>query len=234
MTKDGFKMDPFTVMDISSRYLLCCQKLNINNKNHVWAVFDRLLREYGLPLKVRSDNGPPFASLGPGRLSGLSIKLIKAGIMPEWIDPGEPQQNGRHERMHQTLEKEGFDISLNLNEQLKKLESFKEYYNFIRPHEALNQKCPGMIYQVSPRYWDGKLRSPEYSDDFSTSIVHSCGKMWWKGKTIYVGRVFEDEPIGIKEEELVLKVFYGPVYLGRIEENRVEFERRPGRVRFKI
>lgn len=233
LTKDGAKIDPFTVMDAFSRFLLCCQKLCFNNKDYVWTVLDRLFREYGLPLKIRSDNGPPFASLGAGRISGLSIRLIKAGVMPEWIDPGEPQQNGRHERMHLTLEKEGFDSSKNLKEQLKKLESFRDYYNFTRPHEALDQQRPGMVYQPSARYWDGRLRSPEYSDEYEIGKVKSCGKMSWKGKEIYVGRVFDGEPIGLKEEEFGLNAYFGPLYLGKVEENRIEFVRRPGRIKIK-
>lgn len=231
MTKDGVKLDPFTVMDAFSRYLLCCQKLYANNTNYVWAVLDRLFREYGLPLRIRSDNGPPFATLGAGRISGLSIRLIKAGIIPEWIDPGEPQQNGRHERMHLTLKKEGFDPSKDLRAQVKKLEAFQEYYNFVRPHEALNQKSPGSIYQTSRRYWDGKLRSPEYNNEYKVGRVKSCGKMSWKGREIYVGRVFHGEPIGIKEEELAVKAYYGPIYLGQVEDSNVEFKRRPGRIK---
>lgn len=231
LTKDGVKLDPFTVMDAFSRYLLCCQKLHANNSGYVWAVLDRLFREYGLPMRIRSDNGPPFATLGAGRISGLSIKLIKAGVIPEWIDPGEPQQNGRHERMHLTLKKEGVDPSEGLSTQVKKLEAFQEYYNFIRPHEALNQKNPGSIYQESERYWDGKLRSPEYSNEYKIGRVKSCGKMSWKGREVYVGRVFEGEPIGVKEEELAVKAYYGPIYLGRIEDNNIEFKRRPGRIK---
>lgn len=233
LTRDGVRIAPFTVMDAHSRFLLCCQKLFANNTDHVWAVFDRLFREYGLPRKARSDNGPPFATLGAGRLSILSIKLIKVGVLPEWIDPGEPQQNGRHERMHLTLEQEGFDLSKDLPTQLKKLEEFQDYYNFIRPHEALDQRTPGSIYQPSLRSWDGKLRSLEYSNEYKVAVVKSCGKMSWKGREVYLGRVFAGEPIGLKQEELVLKAYYGPIYLGVVEENRVEFRRRPGRIRVK-
>jgi putative transposase len=234
LTKDQKKCDPFTLMDAFSRYLLCCQKLYVNDTHHVWAVFERLFREYGLPLRVRSDNGPPFATLGAGRLSKLSINLIKAGVMPEWIDPGEPQQNGRHERMHLTLEQEGIDVSKDLNSQLKKLEEFTNYYNFIRPHEALNQKCPGDVYQSSSRYWNGKLQSPEYSNEYQVGKVKSCGKMSWKGREIYIGRVFENEPIGMKKEEENFKAYYGSILLGTIRENSLEIERRPNRKKVKI
>jgi putative transposase len=230
LTKDGFKIDPFTVMDGYSRFLLCCQKLFENNTDYAWAVLDRLFREYGLPVRIRSDNGPPFATLGVGRLSPLSIRLIKAGVMPEWIDPGEPQQNGRLERMHLTLEQEGFDLTKDLNAQLRKLEAFKEYYNFTRPHEALDQKSPGKIYQYSSRYWDGKLRAPEYPREYKVGRVKSCGKMSWKNKEIYVGRSLTGEVVGLKQEE-ELKAYYGPIYLGVIKDNRVEFSRRLGRIK---
>lgn len=232
MTSDGVKYEPFTLIDNYSRYLLCCQSLKQNNHNLVWGVFERLFLELGLPKKIRSDNGSPFATLGAGRLSRLSINLIKAGVIPEWIEPGNPQQNGRQERMHATLKKEGVDVSLDVKNQIKKLEEFVEYYNFIRPHAAINQKCPGEVYQVSSRKWDGRLRSPEYTSEYKVGRVHSCGKLMYKSNMIYVGRVFEGEPIGLKIEQDEVKAFYGPIYLGIIQDNAVTFERRPGRKRY--
>jgi putative transposase len=231
LTKDHQKCDPFTLTDAYSRYLLCCQKLKVNDSIHVWAVFERLFREYGLPLRVRSDNGPPFATLGAGRLSKLSINLIKAGVIPEWIEPGEPQQNGRHERMHLTLKQESVDLEGDLNLQIKKLEEFSNYYNFIRPHEALGQKCPGDIYKPSPRYWNGKLKSPEYPCDYQIGKVKGCGQMSWKGREVYIGRVLEGELIGLKQEEENLIAYYGPIYLGIVRERNLEIKRRPGRIR---
>lgn len=233
-TKDQHKFTPFTVTDGFSRYLLCCEQLNLNDTKHVWGVFERLFREYGLPLKVRSDNGPPFASLGAGRLSRLSINLIKAGIMPEWIDPGEPQQNGRHERMHLTLKNEAVDLELGLNDQIKKLDEFTEYYNFIRPHEALNQKCPGSVYKPSERHWNGILRSPEYSKEYRVCKVSSCGKMSWKGGFVYVGRKFEGEPIGLKVDDEKVNAYYGPIFLGTVKDNTLEIKRNAGRTKLKL
>lgn len=233
LTQDNKKCDPFTVMDAFSRFLLCCQKLDMNDTQHVWAVFERLFREYGLPLRIRSDNGPPFATLGAGRLSKLSINLIKAGVIPEWIDPGEPQQNGRHERMHLTLEQEGIDTLKSMQEQVQRLNEFTGYYNFVRPHEALQQKSPSDVYKPSERYWHGRLESPEYSNEFEVGKVRSCGKMTWKGKEIYIGRAFEGEPIGLREEE-AWKAYYGTIFLGVIREDTLEIERRPGRKRIKI
>lgn len=229
VTKDGHKCGPFTMMDADSRFLLSCISLERDNTANVWGIFDRNFREYGLPLRVRSDNGPPFASVSPGRVSLLTIKLIKAGVMPEWIDPGKPQQNGRHERMHLTLESEGIFPELILAEQIEKLTSFVHYYNFIRPHEAIGQKCPAEVYKPSPRRWDGVLRSPEYPSHYKVSKVRNGGNMSWRGGDIYISTVFQGEPIGIEETVDGHILHYGPLTLGKIGENGFECKRRPSR-----
>lgn len=103
--KNGQWCYPLTVMDHASRYLLACEGLNSTKTAEAMPVFERLFREHGLPARIRSDNGVPFASTGVGGLSQLSIWWIKLGIIPERIEPGKPQQNGRHERMHRTLKR---------------------------------------------------------------------------------------------------------------------------------
>lgn len=236
LTKDGHKCEPFTLTDNYSRFLLRCLKLNVNDGEHVWAIFDAAFREYGLPNFVRNDNGPPFATSGVGRLSALSVKLIKAGVIPEWIEPGNPQQNGRHERMHGTLQQEGVFPELILEDQQKKLAIYQEYYNFERPHEALGQVTPGSVYRPFLRKWNGRLHSPEYPDDYKIGRIKSCGKMSWKGHEIYVGRVLAGELVGLKEtEEGPLEMYFGPIILGTItNEYELNVPRRQGRVRRKI
>ena len=103
LTENGEKCEPFTLTDGHSRYLLRCVHLQNKDTTNVWAILETAFREYGLPMRFRTDNGPPFASVGAERLSKLSINLVKAGIIPEWIEPGHPEQNGRHERFHLTL-----------------------------------------------------------------------------------------------------------------------------------
>lgn len=234
LTPENEKIAPFTLTDSFSRFILSCEKLTLNNTTHVWGVLERLFREYGLPLRIKSDNGPPFASLGPGRLSRLSINLIKAGVQPEWIDPGEPQQNGRHERMHLTLKQEGVDSGLLFKDQKKRLEDFVHYFNFIRPHEALNQKPPSQIYKPSTRVWHGLLRSPEYPNEYRVGKVKNCGKMSWRNREIYIGRVFAGEPIGLKVDSEKIEAYYGPIFLGTVDTNNLNIERRPGRMKLKI
>lgn len=233
MTSDQQKFDPFTLTDHESRYLIRCNKLTINDTEGVWATLDIAFREYGLPFFLRSDNGPPFATTCPGRLSKLAIKLIKAGVTPEWIEPGNPQQNGRHERMHLTMEREGFRLGSSLKEQLITIREFQEYYNFERPHEALGQKTPGSIYRPSNRVWNGIFKEPEYPKGYKVAKVGSCGKTTWRGQAVYVSRVLSGEHVGIIEREKGIEMYFGNILLGTIQGDQLECERRKGRIRNK-
>lgn len=231
LSKHGYKCDPLTITDNFSRFLLRCVKLETNDTDCVWAIFDCVFREYGLPNFILTDNGPPFATAGVGRLSPLSVRLIKARIIPEWIEPGEPQQNGRHERMHGTLQQEGIFPDLTLEEQQKRFTVFQDYFNFERPHEALGNKMPGDIYEPSKRVWNGKLESPEYPDDYKIGWVKSCGKMSWKSKEVYIGRTLSGEYIGLKENmEEGFTAYYGPIIIGTLtREGEFNVPRRQGR-----
>ena len=234
MTNDGVRFDPFTVTDHETRYLLGSNKLKSNDGEQVWAILETTFSEYGLPLYIRSDNGPPFASSCPGRLSKLSVKLIKAGITPEWIEPGNPQENGRHERMHLTMQQEGFLLGSSLKDQLKAQEEFIRYFNFERPHEALGQKTPGSLYTPSERIWTGKLREIEYPEHYKTLRVKRCGKASWKGGEIYVSRVLGGENVGITEGEKGLEMYFDKVFLGTVTKDlKLEVARRIDRIRTK-
>lgn len=221
-TKDNIKCDPLTLTDSYSRYLLYCSKLSCNTVDHVWQVLVEAFYKYGLPTYLRHDNGPPFATCGSGRLSRLSVNLIKAGVIPEWIEPGKPYQNGRHERMHLTLKEEGsFPLRLTLEEQQLKFHEFQDYYNFKRPHEALGQRTPGSVYQAHKREWTGRLQSPEYSREYKPIRVRAGGQIGWRGTDIFIGKTLENEYVGLKEnEEGDWIVSYGPVILGRINHEK--------------
>lgn len=218
-TKDKLRCDPFTVTDAFSRFILFCSKLHSGKAIDVWKTLKILFRENGLPKYLRHDNGPPFATTGAGRLSSLSVNLIKAGVIPEWIDPGKPYQNGRHERMHLTLQSEGtFPLVLTMEEQQMKFVEFIEYYNFVRPHEAINQNVPADIFIRSEREWDGKLCPPEYGSEYLVKRVRERGQISWKGKHVFIGKALGDEFIGFKEnDEGEWNVYYGPIFLGTMD-----------------
>jgi transposase InsO family protein len=219
LTGNGEKCEPLTITDAHSRYLLKCVSMKRKTVEDVWKVCDAAFREYGLPLRVRSDNGPPFATTGVGRLSRLSILLIKVGITPEWITPGKPQENGRHERFHLTLKKEtASPPAQTLTAQERIFKDFQCYYNNDRPHEALEQNVPSSVYTLSPRQWDGKLRLPEYDDHYEKRKVMKCGCIAWLGKNYFLSETLYGEYIGLKQIDAgVFEIYYGSILLGIVD-----------------
>jgi len=155
--------------------------------------------------------------------------------MPEWINPGHPEENGRHERFHLTLQETVANPPAEtLQEQIKRIKAFQEEYNFERPHEALNMNTPASIYSSSSRAWDGKLREPEY--DTQLMLVRKVGpngSIWLKQMEYYLGQTLAGEYVGLQEEDSEnLKVYYGPVYLGKLKKG--EGLERPKMKRKKI
>lgn len=215
---DGDKCEPLTITDGYSRFLLECIHLPRKRGIDVWSILEKTFHEFGLPSRIRSDNGPPFASLSIGRLSKVAIKLIKIGIIPEWIEPGCPQENGRHERFHLTLKKEVTQPpALTLSLQQEKFNQFKNYYNNTRYHEALGQKTPASIYKPSTRIWDGKFKGPEYPNEYEKRKVSASGHTVWKGKDIFISEMLQNEYVGIKEIEVgIMGIYYGPILLGKL------------------
>lgn len=223
LTGDGQKCEPLTIMDSVSRYLLKCLHVPKHSTEYIWPIFEEAFREYGLPYRVRSDNGPPFATRGVGRISNLSILLIKAGVTPEWIRPGHPEENGRHERFHGTLELEvASSPEKTLIRQLEVMKEFEQIYNFERPHEALNMKTPSSCYERSYRSWDGILRPPEYdTKEMDVRKVSTRGSISVSSKLHFLGEALVNEYVGLKTcENEEIEVYYGPIYLGKlVDEN---------------
>jgi transposase InsO family protein len=221
-TRDGERCDPLTLQDAFSRYLLRCRALARTDGDHVWRVFDEAFREFGLPLRVRSDNGAPFASIAAGGLSALAVKLIKAGITPERIAPGKPQQNGRHERFHLTLQQDtAAPPAGNRRAQQRAFDAFRTIYNNERPHEALKLTPPIRHYVPSPRRYDGHLREPEYPNHCQLRRVRLSGEIKWKGNMIFVSRVLHSETVACEEiDNDIWALFFGPIQLGILDHRR--------------
>src|ERR1700745_1158570 len=191
---------PLTVTDHASRFLLLCEALESTRQNLAITAFEQLFQERGLPQAIRSDNGVPFASPNSlFNLSKLSVWWLRLGIAIERIQPGHPQQNGRHERVHLTLKKEATKpAAANFLQQQARFDKFMEIFNQQRPHEALGMKCPAEIYQPSPRPYTG-LPDIDYPFPAKTIMVTRCGRICLGNKKINFSQVFAGQAVGIKE-----------------------------------
>jgi len=200
-TGNGQKCNPLTLSDAYSRYLLRCQGLGERTGSLlVKPILMSAFREYGLPMAIRSDNGPPFASTGLAGLTPLNVWWIRLGIGLQRIEPGNPQQNGRHERLHRTLKEYVCNpVAWTLASQQRKMEYFRQEYNEQRPHEALKQKTPSECYESSTREYPEKVPAlREYPQDWLVRKIWSHGQMKWKGQNIHISRALGELPIGLQ------------------------------------
>lgn len=220
-TGDGCLCYPLTVVDGFSRFVLVIQSLPSVAGAGVWPVFEQAFREYGLPLVIRTDNGSPFASSSAlAGLSRLSVHWLKLGIVLERIEPGHPEQNGRHERMHRTLKAETTrPPAANSTGQQELFDRFRHEYNEQRPHEALGQRPPGELYQSSSRPYPDRLAQPEYPGHYEVRSVHPGGEIKWQGRYLFLSEALGGERVGLEEyEEGLWAVYFGGLRLARFDE----------------
>ncbi len=191
---------PLTITDFSSRYLLACEGLESTKEQFAFTVFERVFKEFGLPAAIRTDNGVPFAApTAFFGLSKLSIWWLRLGITLERIQPGKPQQNGRHERMHLTLKKEATKpVSYNFLQQQERFDHWLEEYNNERPHQALGMKYPGELYTPSAREYF-RPDPPEYPYHDRTIQVTQCGRICIGHRKIQFSTVFAGQHVGVRE-----------------------------------
>lgn len=216
---DGCWCYPLTIMDHQSRYLLCCQGLYGTRFVETQQAFKQLFQKYGLPKRIRTDNGVPFATTAAAGLSRLAVWWITLGILPERIQPGKPQQNGRHERMHRTLKQAATKPpEASLEKQQAVFDQFCRDYNEERPHEALGQQPPSRFYQPSPRAYAEAPKELTYPDDFEVRTVQSAGVVYFLGKLIYVSHLLKGHRVGLCEiAEGLWDVYFGPIRLGSFD-----------------
>jgi putative transposase len=213
---DATRCYPLTLTDGASRYLLKCEALHEPREEPVRKHLELAFREFGLPPRIRSDNGPPFATKAIGGLSRLSVWWIQLGIVPERIEPGQPQQNGRHERMHRTLgEQTTHPPAATLADQQRAFDRFRHDYNQERPHEALGQTPPAAHYEPSLRVMPERPRAPEYRDDWSVRQVNKDGCFSWQGTMLRITPLLRLQPIGLKPvDDDEWEIYYGPLLIG--------------------
>lgn len=231
-TRDGLYCYPLTITDGFSRFLIGCQGLLTTESASAKPVFEKVFREFGLPDRIRTDNGVPFATVSLARPSSLSAWWIRLGILPELIEPGKPQQNGRHERMHRTLKAETTRPAAgNLRAQQRKFNAFREEYNQLRPHEAINLETPASVYRSSPRPYPKKLPPLQYPAHFETRYVSHNGGIRWNSDWVNVSITCAGEYVGLEEiDNGIWNVYFGPVKLGRLIEEQMRIEDDAGKL----
>jgi putative transposase len=223
-TADGRRCDPLTVVDACSRFVVCCRIVAPTTRG-VRPWFEWAFRTYGLPRAVRTDNGSPFATKGPGRLSSLAVWWLKLGIELNRIDPGHPEQNGRHERFHLTLQDEGVTPpAATVRQQQQRFDRVCREFNHERPHEALGQQPPARVYRPSPRPYPATLAEPWYDATHQVRRVCETGTIKWQGDRIFLGGALRGERVGAAETERgdwVVRFMH--VELGRIDRQTRRF-----------
>jgi len=226
-TTDGERIDPLTISDSRSRYLLRCQAVDKTDTARVQAVFEAAFREYGMPWAVRSDNGPPFASSAVAGLSRLAVWWIKLGIVPQRIAAGHPEQNGRHERMHRTLkEATASPPKANRRMQQRAFDDFHREYNEVRPHQALAMETPDSVYRSSPRPFPGRVPEPEYDTTMKVRRVFEHGQFFFNKRDVFLSKVLYGERIGLLPvDDRYLRIYLAWYPIARLDTRTMKVEK---------
>lgn len=218
-TADGIYCYPLTVIDAYSRFLIRCECTTTPNEGFVRTVLESAFREYGMPDRMRSDNGPPFASVAPGGLSTLAVWWIKLGIRPERIEPGKPQQNGRQERFHRTLKREAaIPPRASIKAQQRAFDRYRPRYNEERPHHALGMCVPDELHVPSTKLFVENPSDPMYPPTWDTRRANNRGLISWEQDSVSVGPALRGELVGLRPlDGFRYEVYFGPVLLGLLD-----------------
>jgi putative transposase len=202
-TGDGVRCEPLTVTDGYSRYLMVCQAVPQTTGAYVRPILVQTFQMHGMPRRLRSDNGNPFASaVGLAGLTQLSVWLLTLNIFPERIDPGRPDQNGRHERMHRVLNEDAArPPAATLAAQQLRLDAWRLDYNNDRPHEALGQRCPATLYTSSPRAYPDRITEWAYPADHQARRVNASGYIKWRDKLVYLTEALAGQTVALAQDD---------------------------------
>jgi len=220
LTGDGVYCYPLTLRDGFSRFVLRCDALAGHTYDATRRRFERAFAEYGLPDRMRSDNGGPFASTGLARLSRLSVWWMRLGIVPERIALGHPEQNGSHEQFHSVLKAATTrPPAPNARAQQRRFDRFCFEYNHERPHEALADDVPASRYQPSARPMPRRLLPLEYPGHLELRRVSTIGQISWRNALIFVSEALAGEDVGLEEvDDGLWTIRFASVVLGRFDE----------------
>ncbi len=219
-TAQGQRLEPLTVRDLYSRYILSVQLLLTQEVEVARREFARLFKTHGVPERIRCDNGTPFGGAGPTGLTRLSAWWVKLGIAVEFITPGRPCENGAHEQFHRIYKAEvAADPEPTRQAQQKRSARWLRHYNRQRPHEALGMKTPATVFKKNRRRMK-RLRAWKYPRGWERRWVKGNGEITRQGIRRYVGEAFVRDYVGLKPIRAgVWEVYFGPELVGELHEN---------------
>jgi putative transposase len=214
-TGDGERIDPLTVCDMASHYLIAVELLRDQSVETTRDAFARIFREYGLPQAIRVDNGCPFGSDGALGLTRLSVWWMRLGIRVEFITPGCPGENGAHEQMHKIYQAEQCQPpALKRRMQQRRTAHWRREYNEVRPHEGVGLRVPAEVYRRSPRPMPRRLRRLRYPREWLSRLVKGKGMISLHGRGRFIGEAFEGERVGLKRTGSGWEVYLGAQLIG--------------------
>ena len=198
---DGRRCHPLTVIDDHSRFVpclkACANQQGVTVREHLEASF----RRYGLPEAIFVDNGSPWGDASGGRWTWLGVWLLKLGVDLIYARPYHPQSRGKNERFHRTLKAEVFALQRfrTLEEVQRAFDSWRELYNFERPHEALDLAAPASRYHPSPRPMPNQTPTVEYDQgETLRTVPKSKDYISFKGQHCKVPQAFRGERVAIR------------------------------------
>lgn len=219
-TQDGVLCFPLTVADLHARFLLDCRGLLSTRRGGAQQVFERLFRHFGLPRAIRTDNGVPFATTSLQGLSQLNVWWMRLGIVHQRIQPGRPQQNGAHERMHKTLKRHAIrPPRANLAAQQRAFDRFRREYNEERPHDALEGRTPASRYQPSPRRMPTRLPPQEYPGHYLVKKITTGGTFRFQRRLLFLANPLVGHLVGLEEtDDGIWSIYFNTVLLATLDE----------------
>jgi hypothetical protein len=222
-TGDGQRVDPLTVRDLYSRYGLGIRLLSSQSIREVQRAFCKIFKQYGLPERIRSDNGTPFGGGGPTGLTRLSAWWVKLGIEVEFIRPGCPHENGAHEQFHRVYQAEVVpQPAQGRRGQQQRSDRWLRFYNEERPHEGLGMKVPKAVYRPSQRRLPPQIKPWTYPPGWNRRWVKGSGEINWHGQRRFIGEAFAKDYVGLKPTAVGRwEVYFGPKLIGELLENEL-------------
>lgn len=219
-TSDGQTCYPLTVADAHTRFLLACDGLVSTAHQGAREIFERLFRTHGLPEAIRSDNGGPFATKAVAGLSRLNVWWTKLGIKHDRTQPGHPEQNGSHERMHRTLKAVTLrPPAADASEQQARFDAFRREFNEERPHQALAMKTPGSLYAASTREMPERIADPVYPGHCRIRQVRANGILYFRDREIFLSELLIGEHVALEEvDDGIWSIYFYDLLLARLDE----------------